>query len=52
MSQGQACQWIHILSEVLQCALAELEQVPERDPQKDVFRNTKVNSPDFEEIDL
>jgi len=34
MSQGQACQWIHILSEVLQCALAELEQLPERDPQK------------------
>ena len=34
MSQGQACQWIPILSEVLQCALAELEQLPERDPQK------------------
>jgi hypothetical protein len=34
MSQGQACQWIHILSEVLECALAELEQLPERDPQK------------------
>lgn len=34
MSQGQVCQWIHILSEVLQCALAELEQLPERDPQK------------------
>jgi hypothetical protein len=34
MSQSQACQWIHILSEVLQCALAELEQLPERDPQK------------------
>jgi hypothetical protein len=34
MSQGQACQWIHILSEVLQNALSELEQLPERDPQK------------------
>lgn len=34
MSQGQACQWIHILSEVLRLALAELEQLPERDPQK------------------
>jgi len=34
MSQGQACQWIHILSEVLQNALWELEQLPERDPQK------------------
>jgi hypothetical protein len=34
MSQGQACQWIHILSEVLQNALAELEQLPERDPER------------------
>ena len=34
MSQGQACQWIHTLSEVLKCALAELGQLPERDPQK------------------
>ncbi len=34
MSQGQACQWVHILSEVLQNALGELDQLPERDPQK------------------
>jgi hypothetical protein len=34
MSQGQACQWIHILSEVLQLALGELGHLPERDPQK------------------
>jgi len=34
MSQGQACQWIHRLAEVLQWALAELGQLPERDPQK------------------
>jgi len=32
VSQGQACQWIHILSEVLRLALSELG--PERDPQK------------------
>jgi hypothetical protein len=24
MSQGQACQWIHVLSEVLRSALGEL----------------------------
>ena len=34
MSQGQACQWIHILSEVLRLALGELGHLPERDPQK------------------
>ena len=34
VSQGQACQWIHILSEVLRLTLAELEHTPERDPQK------------------
>jgi hypothetical protein len=34
MSQGQACQWIHTLSEVLKCALGELGHLPERDPQK------------------
>lgn len=34
MSQGQACHWIHVLSEVLRWALAELGQLPERDPQK------------------
>jgi hypothetical protein len=34
MSQGQACQWINILSEVLRLALGELGHLPERDPQK------------------
>lgn len=34
MSQGQACQWIQILAEVLRLALSELGQLPERDPQK------------------
>jgi len=34
ISQGQACQWIHILSEVLRLTLAELGHTPERDPQK------------------
>ena len=34
ISQGQACQWIHILSEVLLLALKELGYTPERDPQK------------------
>ena len=34
MSQGQACQWIHVLSEVLRLALGELGNLPERDPQK------------------
>jgi len=34
MSQSQACQWIHILSEVLRLALGELGHLPERDPQK------------------
>lgn len=34
MSQGQACQWIHILSEVLRLTLGELGHLPGRDPQK------------------
>ena len=34
MSQGQACQWIQTLSEVLLQVLAELGQLPERDPHK------------------
>jgi len=34
ISQGQACQWIHVLSEVLLLALKELGHTPERDPQK------------------
>lgn len=34
MSQGQACQWIHILSEILRLTLGELGHLPERDPQK------------------
>ncbi len=34
ISQGQACQWIHVLSEVLLLALNELGHTPERDPQK------------------
>ena len=34
ISQGQACQWIHVLSEVLRLALKELGHTPERDPQK------------------
>jgi hypothetical protein len=34
MSQGQACQWVHILSEVLLLALTELGHTPERDAQK------------------
>ena len=34
MSQGQACQWIQILSEVLLQTLTELRQLPERDPRK------------------
>ena len=34
MSQGQACQWINILSEVLRLALGELGHLPERDPQE------------------
>jgi len=34
MSQGQACQWIHVLSEVLQVTLGELGHLPERDPKK------------------
>ena len=34
ISQGQACQWIQILSEVLLHTLTELGQLPERDPRK------------------
>jgi hypothetical protein len=34
MSQSQACQWIHILSEVLLLALKELGHAPEREAQK------------------
>lgn len=34
MSQGQACQWINTLSEVLRLALGELGHLPERDPEK------------------
>jgi hypothetical protein len=34
ISQGQACQWIHVLSEVLRLTLTELGHTPERDPQK------------------
>jgi len=34
MSQGQACQWIHIISEVLLLALKKLGHTPERDAQK------------------
>jgi hypothetical protein len=32
MSQGQACYWIHVLSEVLRQTLASLQQLPERNP--------------------
>ena len=34
ISQGQACQWIHILSEVLRLALKELGHTPEREPRE------------------
>jgi hypothetical protein len=34
MSQSQACEWIHILSEVLRMSLKELGHIPERDAQK------------------
>jgi len=34
MSQSQACEWIHILSEVLRMSLKELCHIPERDAQK------------------
>jgi len=47
MSQGQACHWIHILSEVLKCTLWELGQLPvwvRRDS-----RSTKTRSPESEE---
>ena len=33
ISQSQACQWIHILSEVLRLALSELGYTPEREPK-------------------
>jgi len=32
MTQGQACYWVHTLSEVLERALASMEQLPERNP--------------------
>jgi len=32
LSQGQACYWIHTLSEVLKRALAKLDQLPQRRP--------------------
>lgn len=32
LTQGQACSWIHTLSEVLKRALAAMEQLPERNP--------------------
>jgi len=32
MSQGQACEWIEMLSQVLKQALSTLGQLPERDP--------------------
>lgn len=32
MTQGQACYWIHTLSEILKRALASMEQLPERNP--------------------
>jgi hypothetical protein len=34
ISQSQACEWIHALSEVLRLSLSELGHTPERDPQK------------------
>jgi len=34
MSQSQACEWIHILSQVLRMSLKELGHIPERDAQK------------------
>ena len=34
ISQSQACEWIHVLSEVLRLSLSELGHTPERDPQK------------------
>ncbi len=34
MSQSQACDWIHVLSEVLRLSLSELGHTPERDPRK------------------
>ena len=43
MSQGQACQWIHVLSEVLQWTLGELGHLPERDPQKVVNVKLKMD---------
>jgi hypothetical protein len=33
MSQGQACEWVHILSKVLRAALARMQHLPERDAQ-------------------
>jgi len=34
MSQSQACEWIHILSEVLRMSLNALGHIPERDAKK------------------
>jgi len=34
MSQSQACEWIHILSEVLRISLKDLGHIPERDAKK------------------
>jgi hypothetical protein len=34
ISQGQACQWIHILSEVLRLTLAELGHTPKREGER------------------
>jgi len=34
MSQSQACEWVHVLSEVLKLSLSELGHNPERDPHK------------------
>jgi len=53
MSQGQACQWIQILSEVLLQTLTELGQLPERDPRKvkerlETYMNRSEPEPDSE----
>ena len=34
LSQGDACTWVHILSEVLKRALASMGHLPERDPSQ------------------
>jgi len=53
MSQGQACQWIQILSEALLQTLTELGQLPERDPRKvkerlETYMNRSEHEPDTE----